>query len=151
MAAHPEIAHIVEKDHPEIAIGAVRRDEQRADPRIGAARLVHDRGAIAIEALAKALHPFAERTLTEIRTAREHEARGLAAGMRIDDLDLRTHGRESRARSTIAITAARRSPASGRRGGRTRSEPRPMICSASLMDCTRSCSESRCSSGMNQR
>ena len=39
----------------------------------------------------------------------------------------------------------------GNRGMRTRSEPRPMICSASLIDCTRSWSASRCSRGMNQR
>jgi dihydrodipicolinate synthase/N-acetylneuraminate lyase len=60
-------------------------------------------------------------------------------------------GRVSRAVSTIAITSARRAPVRVMRGMRTRSDPRPMTNSASLIDCTRSCSASRCSKGMNQR
>ncbi len=59
--------------------------------------------------------------------------------------------RVAAARRTRPVTSSRRAPASGRRGGRTVSLPRPMICSASLIDCTRSWPASRCRSGMNQR
>jgi len=133
--AHPQVAHIVEEDDAEPAIGAVGFDEQRANDRIRAPRLVDDGRTIGIEVPLKALHPLLERSLPQVGAAIEHQPRGFAAGVRINDAHReRAHGRESRARSIIAITAARRSPDSGRRGGRTRSEPRPMICSASLMD-----------------
>jgi hypothetical protein len=66
-------------------------------------------------------------------------------------VDLTYTGRVAAAFFTISVTCMRRSPLRIRRGERTRSEPRPMICSANLMVCTKSCSASKCNSGMNHR
>src|SRR5271165_4695551 len=92
-------------------------DEQLTHEGIGAARLVHDGRAVVVEVALKALQTLLERAVTQVGAAVDHQPRGLAACVRIDDAQVEhAHGRESRARSIIAVTAARRSPESGSRG-----------------------------------
>jgi hypothetical protein len=54
MAAHPDVADVVEEDHAGGARGIRRLDQQRADDHVRAARLVHDGGSIAVEVALKA-------------------------------------------------------------------------------------------------
>src|SRR6202050_2876163 len=64
MAAHPQVAHIIEKNHAELAVGAVRFNEQRAHEGVRTPRLVHDCGAVGIETLAEPPYPLLEGTHT---------------------------------------------------------------------------------------
>src|SRR3984957_17219639 len=111
MPAHAQIAHVIEENDSDFATGTLRRDEQRAHQRIRAARLVPDGGTERGEAIAESLHSLRQGPIPEVRAALDHQARGFTAGVRIDDADLaHAQGRESRAFSTMAMTAARRSP-----------------------------------------
>ncbi len=87
MAAHAERADVVEEDHAELAVGTVWGAEQGPDQRVGAARLVHDRGAKAIVLGAEAREPQLERAVPELGPALEHEPRRLAARVRVDHAD----------------------------------------------------------------
>ena len=54
VAAHAEIADVVEEDDAEAAVAAMRRAQERADDGVRAARLVDDCRTIAVEVLAEA-------------------------------------------------------------------------------------------------
>src|SRR5204862_6090630 len=142
VTTHTEIAHVVEEEHAPVAVGTMRLAQQGSDQRVAAARLVHYGGAIRIELLVKALDALRQRADAQVRAPVDHQPGRLTGGVGVDDLDrldlsfpsprhVSPHaGRAARARSTRSITVARRSPASGSRGGRTRSEPRPLTASA---------------------
>ena len=87
VAAHADVADVVEEDHAGGARGVLRRDEQRAHQHVRAARLVDDRGAEPVELAPEALAPRGERARSEIGAAGDDHARRLASGMRIDDFD----------------------------------------------------------------
>src|ERR1700733_11686637 len=87
VAAHAEIAHVVEKDNTGCGCGIVRCAEQGADDHFGAARLIEDRSPKAIVSGAKYLHPRLEAIVGQRRTARDHNTCGLAGSVGIDDLD----------------------------------------------------------------
>jgi hypothetical protein len=88
VAAHAEVADIVEEDDAELAGLVMRLDEERAHDDVGAARFADDGRAEVVVLLLENLHPLAERSAAQVRTALEHEARRLAAGMGIKDLDV---------------------------------------------------------------
>jgi hypothetical protein len=54
VAAHAEVADVVEEDDTEAAIAAVGRTQQRTDDDIGPARLVDDCGTVVVELLTEA-------------------------------------------------------------------------------------------------
>jgi hypothetical protein len=87
VAAHAEIAHVVEKDNTGCGCGIVRRAKQGADDYFGAARLIEDRSPKAIVSGAKCLHPRLEAIFAQRRTARDYNTGRLAGSVGIDDLD----------------------------------------------------------------
>ena len=140
------VAHVIEVDDAESAIGVMRLDKQRADQRIGAPRLIRNGATVVIEAVAKTLRRSASgpspKSGPPSSTKRVGSPPVCESMTRMEGMPAaRWVFKAACPRALImAVTAARRSPVSGNRGGRTRSEPRCMTCSASLMDCTRSCS-----------
>src|SRR5262249_14636738 len=155
--AHAEVADIVEKDHAGGARRITRRTEESTDEDIGAARLVDDRGAEAVEFLAKALAAFGQSARTEVRTALDDDAGRLTGGVRIDDADA-AHEIPQRAflvnvgRVSIALRmswriSSRSRPAIFNLGARTFSLPCPVCAAASLMYCTSFGCVSRCNKG----
>ena len=88
VAAHAEIADVVEKDHPRHA-GLVRRfHQQRPHQHIRAARFVYHRRAEGIVLFTENLQPFGHRALAQVRTAGNDNACRFAAGVGINDGDL---------------------------------------------------------------
>ena len=97
--AHAEAAHVVEKDHADVAPGAVRRHEQRTHHHIRAARLVDHCGPEPVVLAPKPLHPLRQRSAPEVGPAAEDQPRGFARGVGIEDVDgsrgvRRHHGAE---------------------------------------------------------
>ena len=82
--AHAEIADVVKEDHGGGAGGIHGIAQQRADHNIRPSRLVDDGRSKIVVLTAKALQSLDERSLPEIGTSAHHQARGLAAGVRID-------------------------------------------------------------------
>jgi hypothetical protein len=87
MAAHAEIADVVEEDHAGGAGGIDGRAQQRADDRVGAARFIDYGRAKEIVLGAEEFEAFGERPRAEVRTAVDDQARGLAAGVGVDEVD----------------------------------------------------------------
>ena len=85
VAAHVQIADVVEEDHAGRRAGIVRRQEDCADQHVRPAGLVDDGRAKPVELRAKAFAPLGHAAAAEIRPAVDHHPRRLAAGMRIDD------------------------------------------------------------------
>src|SRR5260221_118307 len=120
-------------------------DEQPADHDIRAARFVDDGGAEGVVFFFKDTRALRDRTFTEIRAARDNDARRLAGGMGIDDVNaigggahraplrLGMVGRLRMPSRMICRIVSRSAPARGRRGARIVSLPRPHSCTASLM------------------
>ena len=79
VAAHPEEADVVEKNHARRASGDARRAQQRADEHVGAARLVHDRAAEAVVIFPEGFESRGHRAIAEFRPAAGDDARGLSA------------------------------------------------------------------------
>ncbi len=87
VAAHAEHTDIVEKDHTRGAGRILRLDKQGADDHIGAARFIDNGGAVVIVVALKQGAAGGEGAATEVGTTLHDDARGLATGMRIDDLN----------------------------------------------------------------
>ena len=148
--------------------------EQRADDRVRAARLVDDGRAIGVELVAEAAAPSGERPVAEVGAAVDDQARGFAAGVRIDDADLFhcqslfQRGRRSytvaewrskkRLRSSARASSAARSPARWRVKGRRCTAARPRAAWAkparvsamqgtSPRNCSNPCPRPSCCSG----
>ena len=87
VTAHAEHTDVVEKDHARGARWILRLDEQGANDHIGAARFIHNGGAVVIVVALEQGAPGGERAATEVGATLHDDARGLATGMRIDDLN----------------------------------------------------------------
>ncbi len=107
MATHAQEADIVEEDHASERLGPRRWQEQRADQRIEATRLVAHGGAEAVVELAEHTRALRRRAGSEVGCAGEDNARRLTFGVRIDDSDP-LHGREL-ARAQVARVESERS------------------------------------------
>jgi hypothetical protein len=81
VAAHTDIADIIEVDDSGSARWIVRLTEKRADDGIRGAWLVGDSGAKVIEVAFESVAPFGKRTEAQIRPARDDYTGGLTAGM----------------------------------------------------------------------
>ncbi len=85
VAAHPDVADVVEEDHAGGTGAVLRLDEQRADDHVRAARLVDDGGAVAVELAPEAFAARGKRPRAEVGAAGDDYPGRLAAGVRIDD------------------------------------------------------------------
>ena len=85
VAAHVEIAGVVEEDDALLAGRVGRLDQQRADHRVGAARLTDHAGAEAVEILAQPFAPLDQRAGAGIGAALHDDAGRLTRGVRVDD------------------------------------------------------------------
>ena len=86
VAAHAEIADIVEEDDAGGAGGVMRLAQKRADHRVVAARLVDREAADMIELRGEAREPFAQRPAAQRRSAIDDHARRLAFRMGVYDM-----------------------------------------------------------------
>ena len=84
----PMVPTLLKKITPALRRRVDRLDQQRADDDVRAARLVHRRGAEAVELALQALAALGERAAAEVGTAGDDDPRRLAAGVRVDDLQL---------------------------------------------------------------
>src|SRR5205823_7695797 len=82
--AHPQITHVIKKDHTSSTIWIDWLAQQRTYNNIRAARFVDHRGAEAIVLGAKATKPLGQASFAEVRSAAHHQACGFAAGMGVD-------------------------------------------------------------------
>ena len=87
VAAHAEIADVVEKNHTRCAGRIFRFDQQRAHHHIRTARFIHDGGAKVVVCLLKTVTPDRERSAPKVRATGNNDARRFAAGVRINDPD----------------------------------------------------------------
>ena len=124
MPAHAEIADVVEEDDAGRAARIDRRTQQRPDHHIRPARFIDDGGAITIEVGTKALAPLGEGAAAEVRSAGDDDARRLAAGVGVDDLD---------ALNGMGVILWLPSPGLGERTSPGERTPRP--CELSAMAC----------------
>jgi hypothetical protein len=85
--AHSEIRDVVEKDHSRDAGVIDRSAQQRADKRVRTARFIDTCGTEVVVFGPKTLESFVEWPRSQIRPARDHDARWLAGGVRIDNSD----------------------------------------------------------------
>ena len=85
MPAHSEVSDAVEKNHAGHARIIDRLTQQRSDNSVGAARFVDNRATKIVVFVSKAFDPVRERVIAEVRTTADHDARGLAPGVRIDN------------------------------------------------------------------
>ena len=94
VTAHAEQAHVVEKDDARRAARVQRLDEQRADEHVVAARLIHHRAAETVVLFVEDPRFLRHAPRAEIRPTRDDHARGLAAGVGVDDADAPPVGAE---------------------------------------------------------
>ena len=87
VAAHAEIAHVVEKDNTGCGRGVLGWAKQRANKYVGAARFEEYGSAEVIVPGAKELQLRLQAAFAERRPACDHNTGGLACSMGIDDLD----------------------------------------------------------------
>jgi hypothetical protein len=90
MAAHANVADVVEEDHPAGIGGVGRCAKERADQHVRAARFVDDRPAPRIVLVAEAVPALRHVTVTQIGATADDYARGLASGVGVDHA--RRHG-----------------------------------------------------------
>src|SRR6185369_8545304 len=86
VTAHANEADVIEKNHAGDAARIAWLAKQRADQHIRSPGLVDDGRAIVIMVGAKAAKAFGHAADAQIRDAVDHDARGLAGSMRIDDV-----------------------------------------------------------------
>jgi hypothetical protein len=84
---------LLKKNQAEVAGLVVRLHQQGTDKDIRPARLSHDGAAKGIMLLLEHHHAIGERTASQNRTTREHQACRFAAGMGVEDLDTLHSGR----------------------------------------------------------
>jgi hypothetical protein len=87
MAAHAQVACVVEKDDARGAGWIGGLDEKRSDQDIGAARLAENRAPQMVVAVAQPIETLSKRAGAEIRATGEDAAGGLSGGVRIDDVE----------------------------------------------------------------
>ncbi|KGC40060.1 hypothetical protein DO73_4432 [Burkholderia pseudomallei] len=86
--AHAEIARVVEEDHARRRAGRDGLAQQRADEHVAAARLEDAGGAIAVVLAREHGQTLGHRAAAERRKAGHDDARGFAARVRINDVDV---------------------------------------------------------------
>jgi hypothetical protein len=86
MAAHAQVACVVEEDDARGRGRVNGLEQQRADQDIGAARLAEDGAPEMVVVMAQAIEALSERARAEIRGAGEDATGGLSGGVRIDDV-----------------------------------------------------------------
>jgi hypothetical protein len=91
VAAHAEIAHVVEEDNTGGGCRLLRSAEESADEHVGTAGLGKDSGAEAVMLGAKNLQARRKAAFSQRRAARDDNARGLSGGVRIDNSDAARH------------------------------------------------------------
>ncbi len=106
VAAHAEVADVVEEDHAAGAAGVLGWREQRAHEHVIAARLVDERTAPRVAFGAKARPPLGHRAASEVGAAADHQARRLAAGVRIDEAGRNGCGRRHHVLRALELNAA---------------------------------------------
>src|ERR1019366_8836522 len=87
VAAHAQVADVVEEDHAGVVGGAGRLAQQRAHDGVVAARLIHGGRAEAVEPGAEAGQALGDGAVAQVGAARDDDARGFSAGVRINNLD----------------------------------------------------------------
>ena len=87
VAAHAEVAYVVEEDDPGDAVRMLRGAQQGADEDVRAAGLGDNAAAEVRELRAKLVETLGHCGSGQFRTAGEHEASRLACGMRVEDGD----------------------------------------------------------------
>src|SRR5262249_42313307 len=87
VAAHAEVADVVEEDDAADAARISRFTQERADHDVAAARLIDDGGAKVIVLPAQQFAALGEWSASQIRAAGDHNACRLAAGVGIDDVN----------------------------------------------------------------
>ena len=85
MAAHTEVSDVVEEDHAGGAVAIDGLAEECSDDDVGTAGFGYYGGTEVVVVAAKTLEAFGERAFAEVGGSGNHEARRLAAGVRIDD------------------------------------------------------------------
>ena len=107
VAAHPEIAHVVEKNHTSLTGGIGRFAEECADDGIIAARFVDDARTKAIMRLAKAGETITHAAAAQIGAAGNDQPCGLTTSMRIHYLNAHLisahHGMSAYEKSRIYV------------------------------------------------
>ena len=88
VAAHAEVADVVEEDDRGGAGGVGGGKEEGADDDIGAAGFVDDGGAEGVVVIAEGLETVGEGAGAQIRSAGDDDACGFAGGVGVDDLDM---------------------------------------------------------------
>ncbi|MNI69638.1 hypothetical protein D3C73_1254010 [compost metagenome] len=87
MAAHAQIAGVVEEDHPGTGAGVHRLAEQRADQHIAAPWFEYAGGPPVVVLLGKDLAALGHAAIAQFRKTGGHQAGGFAAGVGIDHAD----------------------------------------------------------------
>ena len=120
VAAHAEVADVVEEDHAGRTRRIDRRQQDRTDHDVRPARLVDDRRAKRVVPVAEDGQPLGHGAGAQIGPARGHDSRRLAAGMSVDHRDTRLHVRFPPRRAVGRFTISRTEPSWGEsrsRGG----------------------------------
>jgi hypothetical protein len=99
MAAHAQVADVVEKDNSDKARFVDRLDQESTDDDLRATRFVDNRGTETVMLTAKSLNPGSQRAMAKIRSTGNDHASGFTTGVRIDNLN-RFHAQPGN--STIA-------------------------------------------------
>jgi hypothetical protein len=86
VAAHAQVAGVVEEDDTRSAGRINGLDEKRSDQDIGAAWLAEDGASQVVVVVAQTIEALSERAGAEIGAAGEDAASGLPGGVRIDDV-----------------------------------------------------------------
>ncbi|MDQ1132240.1 hypothetical protein QE386_000835 [Pseudoxanthomonas winnipegensis] len=86
--AHAQVADVVEEDHAGAGIGPTRRQQQRADHRVRAARFAGDRAAPAVEVAGEAFAALRQVALAQFGKTGDHDPGRFASGVRVDHVDL---------------------------------------------------------------
>ncbi len=84
VAAHAQIAGVIEEDHPCAGVGVHWCAQQRTYQHIAAARLQHAGGPPGIVPFGQQLPALGHGARAEIRETLDHQTRGLTPGMRVD-------------------------------------------------------------------
>lgn len=91
MAAHVEVADVVEEDDARRTGGVSGFAEQGSDHGVGSAGFVADGGTVAVELGAEEVEAFAERSVAQRGATGDDEAGGFAGGMGINDVNSLRH------------------------------------------------------------
>ena len=86
MAAHAQVACVVEEDNASGTCRIDRLNQKRPNQDVGTARLAEDGAPQVVVIVAQLFHSLSQRAGAEIGAASQHTARRLARSMRVDNL-----------------------------------------------------------------